>query len=46
VLLKDEASLWPSLSPGVKQTAKTEMLNCIKEEQDRGIVRKVGHPCG
>ncbi|KAK9821719.1 hypothetical protein WJX81_003315 [Elliptochloris bilobata] len=41
VLTKDDPSLWPTLSPNVQALVKSELLNCVREEQDRSIVKKV-----
>ncbi|KAK9810031.1 hypothetical protein WJX72_003666 [[Myrmecia] bisecta] len=41
VLTKDDVSLWPKFSPQVQALIKTELLNCIKDEQERSIVKKV-----
>ena len=42
VLTRDDASIWPGMSASVKEVVKTEMLNCIKEEQMRAVTKKVG----
>lgn len=41
VLTRDDKSLWPALTPSLKETVKGELLNCIKEEQMRSITKKV-----
>ena len=41
MLTRDAASIWPQLSPAGKAGVKTELLNCIKEEQSRSLSRKV-----
>jgi hypothetical protein len=41
VLTRDDASIWPGMSAPAKQAVKTEMLACIKEEQQRGVTKKV-----
>jgi hypothetical protein len=41
VLTRDDASIWPGMSAPVKEVVKTEMLNCIKEEQMRAVTKKV-----
>ena len=45
VLTRDDASIWPGMSAPAKQAVKTEMLACIKEEQQRGVTKKVGGLC-
>lgn len=40
VLTRDEASIWPGMSPPAKAAVKAEMLNCIKEEQQRAVTKK------
>ncbi len=42
VLTRDDASIWPGMSAPAKQAVKSEMLACIKEEQQRGVTKKVG----
>lgn len=41
VLTRDDSSIWPGMSAPAKQAVKTEMLACIKEEQQRGVTKKV-----
>lgn len=41
VLTRDDASIWPGMSAPAKEVVKTEMLNCIKEEQQRAVTKKV-----
>ena len=41
MLTRDDASIWPGMSAPAKQAVKTEMLACIKEEQQRGVTKKV-----
>ncbi|KAI7835878.1 hypothetical protein COHA_010225 [Chlorella ohadii] len=41
VLTRDDASIWPGMSAPAKQAVKSEMLACIKEEQQRGVTKKV-----
>ena len=46
MLTRDDASIWPGMSAPAKQAVKTEMLACIKEEQQRGVTKKVRLPLG
>lgn len=41
VLTVDSSSLWPTLLPATQQTIKTELLNSLKDEQNRSLTRKV-----
>lgn len=42
VLTRDEQSIWPGMSDPAKAAVKAEMLACLREEQQRGITKKVG----
>lgn len=42
VLTRDDASIWPGISPPGKAAVKQEMLNCIREEPMRAVTKKVG----
>lgn len=42
VLTRDDDSVWPKLSPAAKETVKAELLNSLREEQERSITKKVG----
>lgn len=41
VLTRDDASIWPGISPPGKAAVKQEMLNCIREEPMRAVTKKV-----
>jgi len=41
VLTRSDKSLWPTITPQLKETVKSELLNCIKEEPMRSISHKV-----
>lgn len=45
VLTRDDASIWPGMSAPAKAAVKGEMLACIREEQQRGVTKKVGGSC-
>ncbi|BDA40930.1 Importin-5 [Coccomyxa sp. Obi] len=41
VLTKDDPSLWPQCSPAVQTLIRTELLNCVKDEKEQTISKKV-----